>query len=269
MDKIKLPENISLENIHTLETDTAEAITKNNISKAEIFAAQEKKLSEASVVEEKKTASFEYKNILLMGLGIIILLGVSYGVFVFFTKQSQKIPVPVATNPSIEIISYDYVKDITFLNPEKLYSDAVATSSKSGVTFFKLNMSVKSLLLSLSPFLPQDLFRSAQDKGFFGSIDGSNLVILTVDSYERSYAGMLAWEPLMKNDLFSLFGISSSSNLSRFEDRVISNKDIRAGLDVDGNTLFVYGFYNPQTIIFARNNETFKAVSNRLLLRHL
>ncbi|MFA6297034.1 MAG: hypothetical protein WC629_00520, partial [Candidatus Paceibacterota bacterium] len=156
MDKIKLPDDVSLENIHTLETDTAEAITKNNISKAEIFAAQEKKTKEVSEIEEKKTTSFEYKNIFLMGLGVIILLGVSYGVFVFFTKQSQEVPIPVATNPSVEIISYDYVKAINFLNPEQLFADAVATSSKSGVTFFKLNVSIKSLLLSLSYSLPQD-----------------------------------------------------------------------------------------------------------------
>ena len=269
MDKIKLPDNISLENIHTLETDTAEAITKNNISKVEIFAAQEKKHEEEAIVEEKKVTSFQYKNIVLMLVGIVVLLGISYGIFVFFTKQSQKIPVPVATNPQTEIISYDSVKEINFINPDKLASDVSTISTKGGVTFFKLNMSVKTLLLTLSSSLPRDFFRSIQDKCFFGSIDGSNFVILTVDSYESSYAGMLAWEPLMKNDLLPIFGISSSINLLKFEDRVVANKDTRVALDVDGNTLFVYGFYNPQTIILARNTDAFKAVLNKLLLLHL
>jgi len=269
MEKIKLPDNISLENIHTLESDTAEAISKNNISKADIFAAQEKKHEEESIVEEKKVVLSQYKNILLMFLGIVVLLGVSYGVFVFFTKQSKQIPIPVATNTQTEIISYDFVKEINFLNPSKLTTDAVATSTKGGVTFFKLNTSIKDLLLALSPSLPRDFYRAIQDRGFWGSLDGSNFFILTVDSYERSYAGLLAWEPLLKNDLFPIFGISSSNNLSRFEDRVVANKDTRVALDAEGNTLFVYGFYNPETIIFARNSETFKAVSNRLLLRHL
>lgn len=269
MDKIKLPDNISLENIHTLESDTAEAINKNNISKADIFAAQEKKHEEESVVEEKKVAFSQYKSIFLMFLGIVVLLGISYGVFVFFTKQSKQIPIPVATNTQTEIISYDFVKEVNFLNPSKLTTDAIATSTKGGVTFFKLSISMKDLLLTLSPSLPRDFYRAVQDKGFWGSLDGSNFFILTIDSYERSYAGMLTWEPLMKTDIFPLFGISSSSNLSRFEDRVVANKDTRVALDTQGNTLFVYGFYNPQTIIFARNSETFKAVSNRLLLRHL
>ena len=270
MDKIQLPNDISLENIHTLESDTAEAITKNNISKAQIFAAQEKKEAERVVVEEKETSSYEYKNIFLMGVLIVVLLGISYGVFIFFQNQSKKIPVPANTaSASTEIISYDSVKSIIFSNSTKLYNDAVATSTKGGITFFKLNSNVKDLLLALSPSLPQDFFRSIQDKGFFGSFDGSNFIILSVDSYDHSYAGMLAWEPLMNNDLFPLFGIPPTTSLAHFEDRTLSNRDIRAALDTEGNTLFVWGFYNPQTLIIARNDDTFSVVTNKLLLAHL
>lgn len=277
MSKDLLPENVSLSNIHTLETDTAEAVTSQNISKTQILLAKEKKLREESqkIYQENKVT--KTKSSFAMGVLIVVLLAASAGVFYYFYQRSQKPPVVIDNSKDSELVAYDSVKEINF-SPEG-FGDAAAISAKlynsaipdaSGVTFFKTSPALKELLLIIAT-VPGEFFRSIQEKTFFGGVPSGNFIILNVDSYSRAYAGLLEWELSMVSSLIPFFGMGFDDTLAtaRFEDQVISNKDTRMAVDETGDILFLYGFYNPTTIIFAKNPEVFREVSDMLLRRDL
>jgi hypothetical protein len=115
--------------------------------------------------------------------------------------------------------------------------------------------------------------------------------VLRADSYERTFAGMLAWEPTMLQDLgtfYSLYpasqsvtsGTASSTSASstpivssyseqpqstgQFVDEVVDNHDARALKDTAGNTLIVYGYSDKQTLIIARDESAFTQILGRL-----
>jgi hypothetical protein len=128
---------------------------------------------------------------------------------------------------------------------------------------------MKQILATLSPSIPDQLVRSLDTKEFFGTVSSGQFIILKVDSYDYAYAGMLSWETTMNQDLLPLFSDSPASTLSHFEDRIVTNKDARAALDQNGNTLFIYGFYDNNTLVFAKNENTFSQVQQILLRQNL
>jgi hypothetical protein len=122
---------------------------------------------------------------------------------------------------------------------------------------------------------------------------------LRVDSYERTYAGMLTWEPLMARDLALLYPLypapelqsepapiatttASSTSASatttpavvrqpvqatartRFEDEVVANHDVRVLRDTDGRTLILYGYADKRTLLIVRDEASFEALLARL-----
>jgi hypothetical protein len=102
-------------------------------------------------------------------------------------------------------------------------------------------------------------------------------LVLPVSSYERTFAGMLAWEPDMHDELAPWYPVgsvatattstasfSSAQALPFFVDTVIGNRDIRVLRDTNGTTVMVYGYANKQTLIIARDETSFSAIIDRL-----
>ena len=278
-----LPKNIApLQPLHTLQTDTAEALTKESVSKVHIIAEQEKaKIKEREMIREENVAastpSHFLRNILITVILIVILGGAGYAIFAGLLNKTEEVPqIAIPVTPDEELIAFNSMKEINFSDEEflnreivsqKLFSEARADSGE--VTFFKLNISLHNLLSTLSPSMPDEYQRALGEKSFFGGVAENNFIIIEVDSYERAFGAQLEWENTMKEDLFPLFGISSSSSVSRFEDRIVANRDTRAALDQSGKTLFLYGFYQNDALIFARNEETFRLVYEMLLRQNL
>lgn len=115
---------------------------------------------------------------------------------------------------------------------------------------------------------------------------------LRVESYERTYAGMLTWEPLLQRDLAvlyplypveaipapetasstattaatttSVFTDSPAPALTRFEDAVVANRDVRVLRDTMGRSLVLYGYADKRTLLIARDEAAFEALLARL-----
>jgi hypothetical protein len=282
-----LPKDVApLQPLHTLQTDIAEALSSEHVSKVGIIAEQEKVKAKEKEREEDNSpdptvipTSYLLRNALITLVSIVVVVASGYGIFTIAQKRSTQFPVPIENAPEVkEIISYNTKKDISFSSEElfdreklsaKLLGEAIP-EPVDGVTFFKINTPIKDVLSILSPSLPSAYQRTLLDKSFYGGNTQGNFFIITYDSYEQAYAGQLEWENEIGNSLNPLFGIlSSSTSTSRFEDRVVSNKDIRVAVDEKSKTLFVYGFSVENMIIFARNEDVFRMVNEMLLRRNL
>lgn len=126
-------------------------------------------------------------------------------------------------------------------------------------------------------------------------------IIAKTDFFQNAFAGMLQWENLMADDLKLYLsspakGIvnaplpdsqiqvatttkNSTSTQSlepepsvepyftirgQFEDRIISNKDVRVFRTSQGNILFLYSFINNSTIAFTTKEQTIAKILDRL-----
>lgn len=283
-----LPKNISLRGIHTLQTDMAEAVTKNNISEVSLIIEKheakkrEEVAQRASVVETPTSDSTSIpfhiiRNILIVIVTLAVLGGAGYGILKIATQKIQEAPVSTKqAQQSQAFLGYDSLKVVAFsaadLQSKQGIKDVLskdAIANQTGVTSYQTTVPFKQLLFLLSPSMPAEYLRSLGSQDFFGGNQNGNFFILSVDSHELAFAGSLQWERSIGSDLFPLFHITDSSTLSSFEDRIISNKDVRVALTPDSKMLFVYGFYDSRTLVFARNGIVLKEVYEMLQRRNL
>ena len=124
---------------------------------------------------------------------------------------------------------------------------------------------------------PDSLVRSFDPQfvyGIYGFNPHSPFLLIKVNDYENAYAGMLAWEPYMKDDVGSLFiykgddivATSSTSTFSvtPFTDDVLDNYDARVLLNANGNIILLYTFIDKNTLLIASNEPTLKEILARL-----
>jgi hypothetical protein len=274
-----LPEDVPLEKIHTLQSDMAEVVNKQNVSQAAIIVQKEKQKEvqiNPSYEASSSTSPHLIRNLLITILAIVIIAGSGYGILKLAKQRSQEAPVlPASPSENLTLFTYNSTKSLTFSTTElndrealvqKLHNEAVAVAD--GITFYQTSPDFKDLLFIISPSLPPEHYRSLKNEDFFGGIKTGNFFVLETESYEQAYAGQLAWEPAMGNDLQSVFH-TSTGTFSKFEDRILVNKDIRVAVDTFGKTLFLYGFHDSKTLIFAENEEVFRTVHEMLLRKNL
>ena len=98
--------------------------------------------------------------------------------------------------------------------------------------------------------------------------------IMKVSSYERTFAGMLEWEPRMLADLELLYPPHANEStgtstpavtaLPSFSDEIVSNRDVRVLRDSVGRSLILYGYRDKETLIVARDEAAFAELLERL-----
>jgi hypothetical protein len=151
-----------------------------------------------------------------------------------------------------------------------------------------------TLIAALRLSAPDVFLRSVLPASTAGVIRARNEVapffIFRVDSYERSFGGMLEWEPRMAGDLADLYPAlpptapppplstttpassttppvmpaTALSFSSGFADSIVESRDARVFRDAEGRTLMLYGFYDKETLILARSEEAFAELVRRL-----
>ncbi|HVX90128.1 MAG TPA: hypothetical protein VHC20_00505 [Candidatus Paceibacterota bacterium] len=127
---------------------------------------------------------------------------------------------------------------------------------------------------------PSILLRNISDASSVGVIHAGDetrvFFILAATSYERTFAGMLSWEPTIGQDLAQLYpsyAITQDPNASttpavplppRFVDETVANHDVRALKDSQNRTVLLYGFRDQNTLIIARDETAFTTLLARL-----
>lgn len=157
------------------------------------------------------------------------------------------------------------------------------------------SIGITELLNILAPQTPPELMRTLNGKYLIGlhSFDENQpFLLMQVDSYETAYAGMLAWEASMRNDLSPLFNRNPSPRpapitaqpaptgtstpldtqpqapvqfiQTGFVDKVVENRDARAVLNDAGDILLLWTFLGRNTILITTNEYTLREVLSRM-----
>lgn len=127
---------------------------------------------------------------------------------------------------------------------------------------------------ALDAHVPEELARALGTVFFFGlhTVDeNAPLLVIPVTSYERAFAGMLAWEKTMNADLAPIFtGLSvlkqeNGQLVERsFTDTVMRNYDVRALKDDSGVVQLYYSFPTRDILIIAESPYSFSEILARL-----
>jgi len=282
--------------IHTYKTDFASHAKKTDSSKISVLAAQADAQPVQTVIfKEKKPFPFA-----LLGGFLLIMVGggALYGAYYYI--QNQPVPVFVPSVPSLiepdehvelsrENVFNDFLHAISQPLEETavrvVYTSLSTTTPEGSQT--KIVDSGNTLIRALSLSMPEVLARSIQDESTVGVIrtEGEQraFFILKVDSFERSFAGMLEWERDIATDLAELYpeypltqsATTTASTTpiaptiavalsSSFKDELIQNKDVRVLRDAENREIIVYGFRDKETLIITRNATAYLILTERL-----
>jgi hypothetical protein len=282
--------------IHTYKSDFAEHINEKDATAFSVIAAEADAQGTIQTVVFKERRPFP--TAIVAGFLLIILGGGGlYAAYHVVTNRPMTVFAPRV--PSL--IVADERKELTGSGQELLAGLAAAaseplaegdvrvtyttsaTTSPDG-TVSMLPQSGGALIAALALPMPDILFRSITSESTVGVIRADDeqhvFFILRVDSFERSFAGMLAWEGNIASDLALLYpeypapapvGASTASTTmpavsvnSSFADEVFGNRDARALRDSLDRPILVYGFHDKETLIIARNEPAYLTLIERL-----
>ncbi len=134
---------------------------------------------------------------------------------------------------------------------------------------------LSEFLKALGARAPEDLLRALSDQYFFGihTVDkNAPVFVISVTSYDRAFAGMLAWEKNMNADLAPAFTPVPALTLDEtglpmdrtFTDVVMRNYDVRALKDDSGAIQLYYSFPTRDILVIAESPYTFTEILSRL-----
>lgn len=277
--------------LHTYSSDFADHIDSASGTTFSVLAAQSDAGQTPKPAHRKRSFVPLLAGVAMLVIGIGAIAGAYY-----FTKQGSVIPVATSV-PSL--IPFDESVEVKGTGQDLMQaiSNAAQSGSVSGnivVTYVTLATSTGSalpqpggvLIKDLDLPAPSILLRNILDSSTVGYVNAGAesrpFMILKVSSYERTFAGMLAWEPTMASDLATFYpayadaapiGTSTASSSPQvlpttaptaFVDAVVSNYDVRILRDAAGRSLMVYGYYGQDTLIIARDEAAFTALVSRL-----
>lgn len=262
------------EPLRTLRSDTIEEVSEKNLTVPKIAAA-------ARNTDGRNTPATLPRHttlapVLVIGTLIFILLG-GGATFFFWNNDADvspgstvdaptlignvtQIPFALPTNASAltarlaELISQPNASQNTLVQyyPE-ITTDAGARAATAGQFMGVLN-----------PQAPGNFLRNLQADMAFGAHtrdEHAPFFIFTHTSFDVAFAGMLAWENQLQQDLAPLFGTPTQA---AFVDERIENHDVRVLYNAEGEAVVVYGFPQQDTLILTGNHETFRVLMSRV-----
>ncbi len=290
--------------LKTYQGDVEQLVEHKNVSLTHIAAAEADRRAATPTPEteppQQKGSSF--KKLSMIGLGVVLLLGA--GGAVAYALLTQTTPTTrIADNPQAPFIFVDKTQLIE-LPPTARTRESVmsllltartnvalslglmgrlyiATPAASADTAPQL-VTLPTLLSLLAPSVPGELVRSIDPTyytlGIHSFDENQAFLIFKVDSFATGYAGMLAWERTMYNDLLPLFnrtpsvragGVAATTTppvqvlQTTFSDQVVENRDARVVQNQFGDILFLWTFLDRETVVITTNNHTLLEIITR------
>lgn len=226
-----------------------------------------------------------FRKIAGVSLAIVVMLGATIaGVgYLLSNPLGGSEPVSVVEDPSS--VRFDQRIAVTGTGPalREQIADAAEEAPSTGSI-----VDIAPDSLGTDPFgtlgirAPSILTRNLEGEVTIGGVrtdaGAHPFMVLPVSSYERTFAGMLAWEATMRESLApwypeyqavlatstSASSASSATVLPFFVDTVVENRDVRALRDTAGRTVLLYGYADKETLLIVRDEDAFSAVLARL-----
>lgn len=306
----KKPDTFSPEPFHSFKTDFDDRLKDTDGSRLSVIAAGQ----DARAARPARSAPKKRIAIVPILLGILLIALGSFGAYAGYGFLVTHRAVPLATPlvPSL-VFADEYqeieggeganaAQELAGLAREALPTDTVlvayvmqSVTGDKGVLSSIIAPGSVLAKAALAP-APSILLRNIADASTVGIIHAGTetgpFFALRVTSYERTFAGMLTWEPVLLRDLAALYpsypedaievpvldaGATASTTSSttpaalppaqartRFEDGVVANHDVRVLRDTRGRSLVVYGYADKETLVIARDEAAFSALLTRL-----
>ncbi len=277
--------------LHTYESDFSVRVQETKASKATILAAEgDHGVSQPQ--EKSEDPRTRLRNRIYIALGAVFLFGTigsAYLVTTYYRNNPETVaPAKVVQTP----IFVDDRVQVSGTGRElaaALWQAVTAPLPESNVRLLYTGSGTTTktnLLGDLGLPVPDVVLRNIYAEGsMVGAIhagdEQSPFFILAVASYRDTFAGMFSWESRITQDLAELFPTYETSTappstsgtttpgaqptflLLGFHDEVIANHDTRVYRDGSGRSILLYGYWNPQTLIIARNEAAFAEIISR------
>ena len=288
--------------IETYASDFSDRVKDTHASPATVLAAEQDAAPSPS-----EPAPAHSHGVLYVFAGVMLLAAGGAGAYYAYTRYSTStaptILAPVVSSP-IFVDDREQISGtgVTLLQAVEqsagspLAAGAVRLLYTEGAT-----TTDNSVFSALQLPAPDVLLRNLNASGSMAGIvnvggSQSPFFILSVASYGDTFSGMLSWEPTMPRGLASLFPaypvpvapviapIATSTIATTtlatttpkitptitltFHDEVINDHDVRVYRDAQGRSVLLYGYWDQQTLVIARDEAAFTEILQRLATSH-
>ena len=288
--------------IHTYTSDFADRIDEKKASTFSVLAAEADAKKKAPIKNKKRDLAPIISGVLLVVVGVLGVGGASW-----YVLNMRAVPGAALSVPSL-VFADEHMK-LAGSGTELMQALADAadqplvggnvlitylsesTTTPKGVTI-ETPLQGGALIRALQLPAPDILLRNVAPVSTVGivsaGVESRPFFIFRVTSYERTFAGMLAWESTIGRDLAPLYPSYSAPTvnpeasklnlgtstpvsaatppvmLAYFADAVVASHDVRVLKDSAGNTLMLYGYADKSTLILARDEAAFTTLLARL-----
>ncbi len=286
--------------LETYKGDVEELVQTKNVSVVSIAAAEAQRRKKGGQMEEPAVPHYSLRRAVMLVAGAVLVCA-ALGALGYAALRNA--PLPVQAPTQAPFISVDSAQVVTL--PAQPTHSAVMQALTSAKNNVQLSLGLVAwlyptvasttagaeaqgltgpqIIALLAPDVPQELALTIEPTYLLGVHNYASyqpFLILSVDSYEQAYAGMLAWEPTMHSDLSPLFDYTPSPQLAGtatssatttaqflptpFKDAVVESHDARVIEDSSGTIEFLWTFLDSNTLVITTNEYTLREVISRL-----
>lgn len=255
--------------IHTYSSDFVDHVKTEEASTATILAAEQ----DARVEDTKTGTAFNIPLIIGGILFIVISGGGAYATYRYLNNEAPP-PVQTITESIPPPIVADEREEIAGVG--KALESALVASLAKPLAAGKIRMLYTAIATTtgndvfsaLKLGAPNILVRNIRTQGGMAGIAHASktstpFFILSVSSYSDTFAGMLAWEPTLGDDMAALF-TPSATTTRPFRDEILGGHDVRVLRDVTGQSIVMYGYFDLSTLLIARDTDAYQELVKRL-----
>ena len=268
------PDETPLKQIRTFQGDVAEALQREQRSLVSIQQAERlKKGSTSSATDTASENTKRKREIFFLFLGSLTLfvLG-TVGAWYAYNEFVRRTVTPIMTAPANRFVSANTEINLTLTATSRealinTLADAVRGAPSGELIHINFSLSTIKFLEMLGTRAPGSLVRAFDPLFMFGAFGESTSLIIKLVSFENAFAGMLAWEKNLNQDIGPLF---STAELSRnvapestFTDVTDKNKDVRM-LALGDQPVLLYSFFDNNMLIITDHIETLRILMDRL-----
>ena len=268
------PDETPLKQIRTFQGDVAEALQREQRSLVSIQQAEHlKKGSTSSATDTASENTKRKREIFFLFLGSLALfvLG-TVGAWYAYNEFVRRTVTPIMTAPANRFVSANTEINLTLTATSRealinTLADAVRGAPSWELIHINFSLSTVKFLEMLGTRAPGSLIRAFDPLFMFGAFGESTFLIIKLVSFENAFAGMLAWEENLNQDIGPLFATAElSKNIapeSTFTDVTDKNKDIRM-LALGDQPVLLYSFFDNNMLIITDHIETLRILMDRL-----
>lgn len=281
----------ALATVHTLKHDLQDVVRDQKISRVRAAAIESAKRRPEPIdatLPTKRTVSMG----LIVSIIMLILIGIGALFAVYFFSLSHTQRQPTQANDSLVFAEATrslpldnkqggaIKQDLALVRQEQTavlgsITRIVPTYSIAAAQPTERLATTREFLSAIGAQAPEELLRALSDTFFLGThtVDESApFIVVPVISYDRAFAGMLAWENTMNADLAPFFtplaplvaGAGGIVVARTFSDDVNRNYDVRVLKDDSGTIQLYYSFPTRGMLVIAESPYTLSEAVTRL-----